>query len=134
MAIKYELRITVQHCFVCRDSENLKMKTFITIALILTFSVAVLCEFNLPFCRFTDDQMAKFLACQGEKIPSWFGVIFNRCKEKHFPHTSYIEIMRKICEGGKTVMEFIMCYISAYDLIQDELKKIEQKCLREVMP
>ncbi|XP_013775755.1 uncharacterized protein LOC106460582 [Limulus polyphemus] len=132
MAIKYELGVIVKHCFVCRDSENLKMKTLMTIALILTFSVVVLCDMPLPpFCELTDDQLEKFFACEKENAPAWFLKEYDDCKDKHMPGTTDVEALKKICDGEETAMKIAICLKPAIDLIEDELKEIEIKCLRE---
>ncbi|XP_022243042.1 uncharacterized protein LOC111086030 [Limulus polyphemus] len=134
MTIKYELRVMVKHCFCCRDLENVKMKTLMNIAFVLSFSVAVLCEVPLPpFCDLTNDQLEEFLTCEGKKSPAWFVEVYEDCKDKHMPGTTDVEAMRKICEGEESGKKFAICLKPAIDLIEDELKKIEGECLRQVV-
>ncbi|XP_022243040.1 uncharacterized protein LOC111086028 [Limulus polyphemus] len=123
----------VQHCFVCRETENLKMKTLINIALILTISVVVLSKPPTPpFCELTVDQLTKFVACQREKIPVWFLREFDDCKNELMAGTTDVEVLVTICEGEETGRMFGACIRPSIDLIEEELRKIDEECIRQV--
>ncbi|XP_022243041.1 uncharacterized protein LOC111086029 [Limulus polyphemus] len=109
------------------------MKILILTALILTFSVVVLSEPPIPpVCRLTLDKMEKYMTCAREKSPAWFFKEYDDCKNEVMPGTNDVEALGKICKGEETGMTLIMCIGPAIRQIEEELKQVEEECLRLV--